>query len=62
MAGAVWERSFLQMLADAGFVNVRFQGWTGLRTSSLTQGAHLTARKPDVVTVKDHRASSPTVT
>jgi hypothetical protein len=34
------------MLAGAGFVDVRFHGWTGFRTSSLTQGAHLTARKP----------------
>jgi hypothetical protein len=46
VAGAVWERSFLGMLADAGFVDGRFDGWTGFRTSSLTQGAHLTARKP----------------
>jgi hypothetical protein len=34
------------MLADAGFLDVRFLGWTGFRTSSATQGAHLTARKP----------------
>jgi hypothetical protein len=46
VAGAVWGRSFLQMLADAGFADARFLGWTGFRTSSLTQGAHLTARKP----------------
>jgi hypothetical protein len=34
------------MLAGVGFVDGRFHGWTGFRTSSLTQGAHLTARKP----------------
>jgi hypothetical protein len=34
------------MLADAGFTDARFHGWTGYRTSRYTQGAHLTARKP----------------
>jgi hypothetical protein len=34
------------MLADAGFVDVLFHGWTGFRTSLYTQGAHLTAVKP----------------
>lgn len=34
------------MLAEAGFVDARFLGWTGYRTSPYTQGAHLTARKP----------------
>jgi hypothetical protein len=42
----VWGRSFLRMLADAGFTDARFLGWTGHRTSDWTQGAHLTARKP----------------
>lgn len=42
----MWGRSFLQMLADAGFTDARFHGWTGYRTSRYTQGAHLTARKP----------------
>jgi hypothetical protein len=42
----VWGRSFLQLLAEAGFVDARFHGWTGFRTSSLTRGAHVTAQKP----------------
>jgi hypothetical protein len=36
------------MLAGAGFVDVRFHGWTGYRTSSCTQGALLSAVKPNV--------------
>jgi len=34
------------MLADAGFVEAMLHGWTGYRTSSCTQGALITARKP----------------
>jgi hypothetical protein len=34
------------MLTDAGFTEARFHGWTGYRTSSLTQGGLVTARKP----------------
>jgi len=34
------------MLADAGFVDAKVHGWTGYRTSSCTQGALITARKP----------------
>jgi hypothetical protein len=34
------------MLADAGFTEATFHGWTGYRTSSLTQGGLVTARKP----------------
>jgi protein-S-isoprenylcysteine O-methyltransferase Ste14 len=35
------------MLADAGFTEARFHGWTGYRTSSCTQGGLVTARKPN---------------
>jgi hypothetical protein len=34
------------MLAEAGFVGGRIHGWTGYRTSSCTEGAHITACKP----------------
>jgi hypothetical protein len=34
------------MLADAGFADANFHGWTGYRTSLFTQGALVTARKP----------------
>jgi hypothetical protein len=34
------------MLAEAGFVEAKMHGWTGYRTSSCTQGALVTARKP----------------
>jgi hypothetical protein len=34
------------MLAEAGFVEARTHGWTGYRTSSCTEGALVTARKP----------------
>lgn len=34
------------MLADAGFVDAAFHGWTGYATSSCTQGGLVTARKP----------------
>ena len=34
------------MLVDAGFTEATFHGWTGYRTSSLTQGGLVTARKP----------------
>jgi hypothetical protein len=33
------------MLEIAGFVDVRFHGWTGYRTSSCTQGALVSATK-----------------
>jgi hypothetical protein len=33
------------MLAQAGFVEARIQGWTGYRTSSCTEGALVSARK-----------------
>jgi hypothetical protein len=42
----VWGRSLLQMLAEAGFVEGRIHGWTDYRTSSCTEGALITARKP----------------
>lgn len=45
VAGAIWERSLLEMLAEAGFVSPRFHGWTGYRTSAFTQGALVTAQK-----------------
>jgi protein-S-isoprenylcysteine O-methyltransferase Ste14 len=35
------------MLANAGFTEARFHGWTGYRTSSCTQGGLVTARKPN---------------
>jgi hypothetical protein len=34
------------MLAEAGFVESHIHGWTGYRTSSCTEGALVTARKP----------------
>lgn len=34
------------MLADAGFTDAAFHGWTGYVTSSFTQGGLVTARKP----------------
>jgi hypothetical protein len=42
----VKERSLLRMLADAGFADTAFHGWTGYLTSSHTQGGLVTARKP----------------
>lgn len=36
------------MLAAAGFNEAKFHGWTGYRTSSLTQGGLVTASKPMV--------------
>ena len=46
IAGAIWERSLREMLHDAGFVHVEFHGWTGYRTSSCTEGALVSAKKP----------------
>lgn len=40
------ERSLLEMLADAGFVETKFHGWTGYHTSPCTEGAMIVARKP----------------
>ena len=37
IAGAVWERSLLEMLARAGFAEARVHRRTGYRTSSFTQ-------------------------
>jgi lactoylglutathione lyase len=34
------------MLAEAGFVDARIHAWTGYRTSSCTEGALVSARKP----------------
>jgi hypothetical protein len=34
------------MLDQMGFNDVRFHGWTGYRTSSCTQGALISAVKP----------------
>ena len=34
------------MLADAGFADPEFHGWTGYFTSPYTQGGLITARKP----------------
>jgi hypothetical protein len=42
----VWGRSLLQLLAEAGFGEVRIHGWTGYHTSSCTEGALVAARKP----------------
>src|SRR5262249_382457 len=41
--------SLLQMLAESGFVGGRIHGWTGYHTSSCTEGASITARKPEEV-------------
>jgi hypothetical protein len=40
------------MLTDAGYVEGHFHGWTGYRTSSCTEGALVTARKPEDVQQK----------
>jgi len=48
----VWERSLLEMLVEAGFVDGMFHAWTGYRTSSCTQGALVSATKPTVMTQK----------
>jgi hypothetical protein len=40
------------MLGDAGFAEAKFHGWTGYRTSSLTQGGLVTARKPGAETAQ----------
>jgi len=34
------------MLTETGFGEPKFHGWTGYRTSLLTQGGLVTARKP----------------
>jgi hypothetical protein len=34
------------MLAEVGFVDRTFHGWTGFRTSSCTEGAMIKAHKP----------------
>jgi hypothetical protein len=39
-------RSLLRLLAEAGFADAAFHGWTGYHTSPCTEGALLTARKP----------------
>jgi hypothetical protein len=41
----VKERSLLEMLADAGFVDAMLHRWTGYHTSSCTAGALVTAKK-----------------
>jgi hypothetical protein len=46
IAGAVGGRSLLQLPTEAAFVEGRIHGWTGYHTSSCTEGAHITARKP----------------
>jgi len=35
------------MLTDAGFVEARFHGWTGYKTSPSTEGGLVSARKRD---------------
>ena len=47
ITGAVWGQSLLQMLTEAGFVEARIHGWIGYHTSSRTEGALITARKPE---------------
>ena len=39
------------MLAETGFIDAKFHGWTGYVTSSCTQGGLVTARKPSRETV-----------
>jgi hypothetical protein len=34
------------MLADAGFVEAKFHGWTGYKTSPFTEGGLISTRKP----------------
>jgi hypothetical protein len=41
----VWEQSLLDMLADVGFVEASFHGWTGYHTSTCTQVALVSARR-----------------
>jgi len=38
--------SLLTMLKEAGFIDGKFHGWTGYRTSPCTQGGLVTALKP----------------
>jgi hypothetical protein len=42
----VKERSLLEMLVDACFVEAESHGWTGYHTSPFTEGAMIVARKP----------------
>ena len=44
--GVMKERSLLEMLDEAGFVEAEFCGWTGYHTSPLTEGAMIVAQKP----------------
>ena len=46
MAGALWERSLLGMLARAGFAEAGVRRWTGYRTSSCTRVALVSPIKP----------------
>lgn len=48
MAGAVSERSFLEMLSEAGFVEARIADRIDYSTSEFTKGATVIARKPEV--------------
>ena len=36
------------MLSETGFVEAKFHGWTGYRTSSFTQGGLISARKSQI--------------
>ena len=45
------------MLAEAGFTEATFHGWTGYRTSSCTQGGLVTARKPLIAPCHEVRCS-----
>jgi hypothetical protein len=45
IAGAVWGRSLLQLLAEAGFVEGRIHGWTSYHTSSCTEAALVARRR-----------------
>jgi hypothetical protein len=49
VAGAVSERSFLEMLSEAGFVEAKITGRTDYSTSEFTNGATVTARKSEVM-------------
>lgn len=41
------------MLTEAGFVGAKIHGWTGYHTSSCTEGALVTAQKPEAIPHKE---------
>jgi SAM-dependent methyltransferase len=46
VAGTMFPEEFLKLIKEAGFAEVELVGLTGYRTSPITIGAHIRARKP----------------